>query len=84
MRVRPPPDLQSAFPEQFEAVVRLRAVDSTFDEICRDFEEIAGIIQAEFAGEEQTEKMSSDLEETLRGLHGEITAKLAEKADTQE
>lgn len=65
--------LEIAFPGQSEAIARQRDTDAVFDEICRDFEEIAAAV-TELNSKDvsvSTDRIN-DLTVSLEGLHEEI------------
>jgi hypothetical protein len=69
--------VEKAFPEIIGDICLLRATNVVFDEICRDFEEVATLIaQKESDGPQSTDPYLADLLHTLEGLHGEITNRL--------
>jgi hypothetical protein len=62
-----------AFPGQSEAIAARRSADTVFDEICRDFDEIAAVLtelKSTNAGD-STDQIK-DLTVSLEGLHEEI------------
>ncbi len=69
--------LEIAFPGQSYAIAVRRSADTVFDEICRDYDEIAAAL-----GEQQSAKADvsidhiNNLSVSLEGLHEEITGYL--------
>ncbi|WP_068318217.1 hypothetical protein [Aliiruegeria sabulilitoris] len=71
---------EQLFPDRQEDIRRLRAQDQVFEEICSDYELIAGIAQKETPEDEA-------VSECLAGLANEIRRALARSdrgADTEE
>ena len=75
-------DLEAAFPGSSTAIRKLRSRDSAFDQICRDFEEIAAALAVmNKEAHEPDTGLVSDLRSTRDGLHREIQDYLT--SDTQ-
>jgi hypothetical protein len=61
------------FPAQITAIRRLRTVDATMAEICRDYEEIAVLMAAPVSTDAGSQNPAlNNLAETLAGLRAEI------------
>ncbi len=69
--------LDIAFPGHSDAILVRRSADTAFDEICRDFDEIAATLTEQLsANADASIDHINDLRVSLEGLHGEITGYL--------
>ncbi len=65
--------LEIAFPGQSNAIAERRSTDAVFDEICRDYDEIAATLAEQLsANAEGSIDHIKDLGVSLEGLHEEI------------
>ena len=69
--------LEIAFPGQSDAIAARRSADTVFDEICRDFDEIAAALaELKSRNTDDSSDQIDDLTVTLEGLHEEIAGYL--------
>jgi hypothetical protein len=66
--------LETAFPGQSDVIAARRGADTVFDEICRDFDEIAAALaELKSRNADDSTGQINDLAVSLEGLHEEIT-----------